>query len=637
MVRALVVWSLLSGIAMAATPTVIPSATQNGVTIGAGWAEATDRQVLRTASNVVYVVASDDSPCLSNSSPTSGVIRVYKGSGAQAGNASVPTSFAEVDASHHPVAPGSGSCVFTGGTANLLFAPDSRLDANGIIHIAYIEPSSPNNGTVYYQTFNTSTDLWGPRTQIASGAETNVGGGWPRGSHVALTLDNGDHPYVAFASGGATNSIQWVAKTATSGSTWTAPAQIPGSSGTDQFQPSMVTALDGSIHLAWLDNALSAHSNIRYSRFTGGAWSAAESVSAGDTNVLGDGNHDQIPAIVTDLNSRPCVLYLDGTVSGTDNYVRMRCKNSSGSWVDNTPSGAAGSSNPNGTWYCHTPTNYLSSAGDLFVFLGHDVNISPGPFQFQAGGVGNNWSAVNQLDPRNQMTTTSGAPGLDGSASVRFDPLRDNNTGLIDVLYYDEDDGTPGYSHHATLYYKAIQLSGGTSTPDFALNFAGNAQATVTAGGSATATLTTSSLAGFGSSIALTVSGCPSLATCQISPASVTPTTGNPSTATVTITTKAASMALVAPNRGRLNFAMGMVGGLSVMGSLMLRRTRQSFLSAVLCVVLVGLLSCSGGGSSSSTGRTLVPGTPTGTYNIIVTGTSGSVVRQSNAFVLSVQ
>jgi hypothetical protein len=49
-----------------------------------------------------------------------------------------------------------------------------------------------------------------------------------------------------------------------------------------------------------------------------------------------------------------------------------------------------------------------------------------------------------------------GAPGLDGSASIRFDPLRDNNPGIIDVIYYDENDGTAGYSHHATVYYKAI-------------------------------------------------------------------------------------------------------------------------------------------------------------------------------------
>jgi hypothetical protein len=633
--RGILILSLFSGVVFAATTTVIPVATQNGVTVGPGWAEATNRQVLRTASNHVYVVASDDSPCTAATSPASGVIRVYKGSGAQAGNANVPTSFAEVDSAHHPKSAGSGSCVFTGGTANLLFAPDSRLDSNGIIHIAYIDPSSSNNGTVYYQTFDTNTDLWSARTQIAAGAETNVGGGWPRGSHAALTLDSTDHPFVTFASGGSANSIQWTAKTASGGNAWTTPAQIPGSAGTDQFQTTMITALDHSIHLAWLDNALAAHSSIRYAKFAGGAWGATETVSAGDANVLGDGNHDQIPAVVADLTSRPCVLYLDGTVNGTDNYVRMRCKNASGTWVDDSPSGVAGVSNPNGTWYCHTPTNYISSSGDIFVFLGHDVNISPGPFQFQVGGLGNNWSPVNQLDPRNQSNTTPGAPGLDGSASVRFDPLRDNNPGLIDVLYYDEDDGTAGFSHHATLYYKAIQLSGASASPDVSLSFGSGA--TVTAGGSATGTLTVSSIAGFNSQVTFTVSGCPSLATCTIAPNAVTPGTGNPATATLTVTTTAPTVAGQLRDRRHFTVA-GLVVSFGVLGFLFLRRQNgYGFVLMIAFALLMNTAGCSGGsGSGSNPGPTPHPGTPAGTYTIVVTGQSGSIVR-SDGFVLTVR
>jgi hypothetical protein len=46
----------------------------------------------------------------------------------------------------------------------------------------------------------------------------------------------------------------------------------------------------------------------------------------------------------------------------------------------------------------------------------------------------------------------------DGSASTRYDPLRDNNPNIIDLLYYDENDGTPGYFHHATLYDKTVAL-----------------------------------------------------------------------------------------------------------------------------------------------------------------------------------
>ncbi len=119
--------------------------------------------------------------------------------------------------------------------------------------------------------------------------------------------------------------------------------------------------------------------------------------------------------------------------------------------------------NANGTWYAHTPQkNYLSRSGDLYVFLGHDVNISPGGYQYQVGGAGNSWGPYFFLDPRNQNNTVAGAPGLDGSASMRFDPLRDNNRNIIDLICYDKNDGTAGYPHHATVYYKAIEIGSGS-------------------------------------------------------------------------------------------------------------------------------------------------------------------------------
>jgi hypothetical protein len=174
---------------------------------------------------------------------------------------------------------------------------------------------------------------------------------------------------------------------------------------------------------------------------------------------------------------------MDGTPNGSDDYVRLRYR-LNGSWVDNTPPGSAGGpSNPAGTLYAHTPQNYVSAAGDDYVFLGHDSVISPGGFESQPGGPGSNWNPYARLDPRDQSNTTGGAPGLDGSASVRFDPLRDPNPGIIDLLYYDEDDGTAGYDHHGTLYYKAIVVqnaspsrpsSGPSSPPTFTAAFIGS-------------------------------------------------------------------------------------------------------------------------------------------------------------------
>jgi hypothetical protein len=441
----------VNNVAGAPTPTPVPAANVNGITVGDGFVEASARQIIRTASNKVYVIVADDNACQNGGR---GIIHVYKGTGAQAANANVPTAFAEADAANHPVSAGNANCTFS--PSAVLLSPESRLDTSGTIHMAYIDG---NNGSLYYQTFSTATDTWGARTVIATGTQTSSGSGWPRTGQVALTLDANNNPQVAYASSGSSNSIKFLAY---SGSSWSSPATL--FSGTNEMHPSMVTALDGSLHLAWLDNSLASHSVVKYAHYTAGSWSAVETVSTGDNVVLANGDDDQGPSIATDTLNRPHVLYMDGTVNGSDNYVRMRYRTSAGVWTDNTPpGGAGGASNPAGTWYSHTPQNYISASGDDWVFLGHDVNISPGGYQYQTNGAGNNWSAYATIDPRNSTNTTAGSPGLDGSASTRFDPLRDNNPGIIDLLYYDENDGTAGYPHHATVYYKAIDL--GTVTP----------------------------------------------------------------------------------------------------------------------------------------------------------------------------
>src|SRR4029077_11356373 len=98
-----------------------------------------------------------------------------------------------------------------------------------------------------------------------------------------LALDPNGIPFIVFASGGTSNSIRWVVRTASGGTAWSAAATIPGSNGTNQFQPSMVTALDGTNHLTWCNNCLAVHPNIKYAKFSSGAWGAVETVSSGDS------------------------------------------------------------------------------------------------------------------------------------------------------------------------------------------------------------------------------------------------------------------------------------------------------------------------------------------------------------------
>jgi chitodextrinase len=441
--------------ACSTTPTAVPSANAYGVTIGNGFAEASAREVVRTAGNTVYVITADDDTCQGGGSA---VIHAWKGVGAQATNANVPAGFVEQDGANRPASSGSADCTYD--SSSTLGGPDVRLDAAGVIHLAYIDG---RNGNVYYQTFSTSTDKWGSRTVIATGATASDGATWPRYGQVALSLDRNDAPHVAYITSGASNRLQYANRV--SGS-WSTPVTV--ASGPSLMHPSMVTSLDGTLHLTWLDDSLATHSDVQYSHYVGGSWSSPEVVSAGDGAVLSNGNSDQGPSIATDSNSVPYVLFMDGTVGGGNDYVRMRYRAVAG-WTDDTPpGGSGGASNASATMFAHTPQNYISNTNSNYVFLGHDASVQFG-YQYQLGGVGTNWAPFATLDPRSNATPAPGdtaEPGTDGSASVRFDPLRDNNPGIIDVLYFDERDNSDSSHHHATVYYKAIVIGSGTSTPD---------------------------------------------------------------------------------------------------------------------------------------------------------------------------
>lgn len=433
--------------------TPIPAANANGVTVGNGFVRDSSRQIVRTSSNAVYIFAVDDNVC--QTSTGSAVLRAYKGSGAQGANANVPTSFAEVDAAHHPVSVGSGDCSANGSNpaAQMLEDPDVRLDSAGIAHLAYIDQ---NNGNVWYQTFNTNTDLWGTRTLVAANGSQISGASWPRTGQTALTLDSNRKPWIAWATSGSSNAIQFSNNL---NGTWSSPANV--ATGTNIMHPSMTTSNRGVIQLAWLNNSLATQGSILYASNTAGVWSATETVSSGDANVLANGDDDQGPSIANDNAGLPYVLYMDGTVNGSNDFVRLRFRNSSGVWTDNTPpGGAGGASNSAGTMFAHTPGFYTGGHGDLYTFLGHDVNIQYG-YQFAIGGPSFNWGAYTTLDPRSASSPAAGdtcEPGQDGAASVRFDPLNDNNLGLIDTAYYDErTNAAPCTQHLATIFYKAIQ------------------------------------------------------------------------------------------------------------------------------------------------------------------------------------
>lgn len=385
------------------------------VTVGHGFVEASARQVVRTSDDFVYIITADDS-----TNPAS--IHVWKGS-----PAGIPTSFTEMDAAHRP-------------TAYKIGSPDTRLDRSGMIHIAY---NDETNHTLYYQTFNTATDTWGVRTALATNAETGLANGstLDRTGNVAIILDGNDDPNIAYTT--TSNTVVYVPSNGTSGGFGT-PQTV--ATGTLPIHPALAMDGTGAVDLTWADNTAalgckscsttSPSTRIMFAQCSpGGVWSTPEVVGTkANSNIY----LDQSPNIVVDSGNIPYVTY----IFGSPDYLEIARRTSPGTWVNDSPASSAYSG------YVHDPSLY-SAGKDVYAIPGHDGKTHFGYF-YELGGDGNTWSPWVLLDSTQN----------DGSPSIRWDPARDNDPRVIDMIYFNEKSPT-------TLYYVAVQPQGAAGTgPD---------------------------------------------------------------------------------------------------------------------------------------------------------------------------
>jgi hypothetical protein len=189
-----------------------------------------------------------------------------------------------------------------------------------------------------------------------------------------------------------------------------------------------------------------------------------------------------------------------------------------------------------------------------------------------------------------------------------------------------------------------------TVTPSFTVTN-GTLSATSGAPGVApTATITVGSVNGFNSAVTLACSVAPVVSqgpTCAFSNpgGSVTPPANGSATATLTVTTTAATALLQRPasshSSGMLYATLVPLFGITLVGAGLGSagpRRRKLFGLLMLGMLLTGLLlmpACSSSGNNGGGGGNT--GTPAGTYTITVTGTSGgTVVTGSPALTLTV-
>lgn len=169
--------------------------------------------------------------------------------------------------------------------------------------------------------------------------------------------------------------------------------------------------------------------------------------------------------------------------------------------------------------------------------------------------------------------------------------------------------------------------------PDFSLP-ATLGSATINAGQSATYSLAVAPLNGFNQTITFTCSGAPVAATCSVTPGSVTPA-GTSTTVQIAVTTTArASTWLVPQSYPALPWSMILLSGLMTMLLAFTLKGRRRLAMALPAVALVVFSIGCGGGGSSSTGPPSgggSSGTPSGTFVLTITATSGTQSHTTTA------
>jgi hypothetical protein len=221
--------------------------------------------------------------------------------------------------------------------------------------------------------------------------------------------------------------------------------------------------------------------------------------------------------------------------------------------------------------------------------------------------------------PNFGQTNTCNAALAVGSScqiSVTFTPSTSGNlTGKVTIS--DNVSGSP----------QTISLSGdSTAAPGFSLGPASGSSAsqTVSVGQSAKFALTIAPTGSFSGTVNLSCSIGPVVSaapTCALSSSSVQIANGASQNVTVTIGTVAASSTVTPLSKIPSNPGFAIYTGILLLFGVVLLHSRRRHLLAApaFIVLLVGLLGC--GGSSS---HNMTSGTPPGSYDAIVTATSGS-------------
>ena len=395
----------------APSQTPLPTSGIVGVAqAGPGTTDPSSHHLVRTSTNVLYVIATDETTF---STATTAHLRVRK-----ANAAGTPGSFTTQDDAHAP-----------GGGVN---ASDSAIDGQDRIHNIWMDAQR----NVLYAVFDTATDTWGSTTPLEtnaffSGAPTQGDEG------VALALDNAGSPHAVWAYMSALNVSRLHYATLLNG-TWSTPLAIEAISPAqtvafNSWHPAVAFAPSGDLTVAWLDGTGgSAFDGVVRTRVrhANGAWDAT--LTLPDTFVIVGA--DNGPSLLITADGVRHIAFC-----GSNNTVRYYYASGSGNWQGDQQTT---------TTVTHDPVLGPDGSGGLYLYghgeppVGEPEGLGDGKFRFHKAAHATAWG------PFTQITEATGP--IDDSTSTRWSQFFYNYPKTIDFTYWlhTPGNGATGYEIH---------------------------------------------------------------------------------------------------------------------------------------------------------------------------------------------
>ena len=284
-----------------------------------------------------------------------------------------------------------------------------------------------------------------------------------------------------------------------------------------------------------------------------------------------------------------------------------------------------------GIGFTPAPTAALSSPS---AFAGQTVGTTSGAQSLTLSNSGTAALDLTSIDISGDFAQTNNcgtsvAAGANCTIQVTFTPTAGGTrSGTLTVT--DNASGSP----------QSVALTG--TGEDFSLGVAsgGSGTATINAGATATYSLSVTPQGGYSQAVSFSCSGAPNLATCSISPASVTLDGSHIASLSVTVTTTAGTSLPAlpqSPNPPSFTPVWLLLAGLGLVLLGCVYRNKMR-LARALPIAGMALLLAYAVGCGGSPGPVVnhTPGTQAGTYSLSVTGTSGNL-QHTTTLTLTVQ